>query len=176
MAEDRQAEGRLGNEDMRVLDRFELGTGRIPAAFVVAGKDHAQALVLDHDLRRAEDVARRGEPDRDAIDLDRLAIFDRLCLLGETVAITRGHDGQRVGMGEHFAMAAARMIGMAVADDGPVHRAAHRVQIEIARRAIEAFGGRVEQEVWPQHACNVGGVAERGRGWVWPLPKCRQLG
>ena len=110
MAEDGQAEGRLGNEDMRVLDRFECRAGRIPAALVIAGEDHAQALVLDHDLRRAENVTGRGEPDRDAIDLDGFAIFDRLRLPGEAVAIARGHDGERVGVGEHFAVAAARMV------------------------------------------------------------------
>ena len=66
--------------------------------------------MLNHDLGRAENVPGGREPDGDAIDLDRLAIFEGLRGFGEIGAIAAGHDGERIGMGEHFAMAAARMV------------------------------------------------------------------
>ena len=77
MAEHRQAEGRLGDEDV-AGHRHEQRAGRVGAALVVAGDDDLLALMLEHDLRGAEHVAGGNEADVDLADADALAIGDRL--------------------------------------------------------------------------------------------------
>ena len=67
MAEHRQAEGRLGDEDI-AGHRLERRAGRVGAALVVARDDDAQAACLHHDLRGAEHMAGRMEGDGDAAD------------------------------------------------------------------------------------------------------------
>ena len=52
MAEDRQGEGGLGDEDV-AGHRFEARAGRVVAALVVARDDDAAAAPFQHDLRRA---------------------------------------------------------------------------------------------------------------------------
>ena len=69
MAEDRQAEGRLGDEDV-AAHRLEGRAGRVGAALVVARGDDAQALGLEGDLRRAEHVPGRMEGRGDAAKVD----------------------------------------------------------------------------------------------------------
>src|SRR3546814_11528109 len=54
MAEHRQAEGRLGDEDV-ARDDFERRAGRVGAALVVAGDDDPFATIFHRDLRAAED-------------------------------------------------------------------------------------------------------------------------
>ena len=77
VAEDRQAEGRLGDEDV-AGHRLEAGAGRVGGALVVAGRDDAQAAALDRDLRRAEHVAGGVERDRDAAEPHRPPQLGRL--------------------------------------------------------------------------------------------------
>ena len=67
MAEDRQAEGRLGDEDV-AGDRLEAGAGRVAPPLVVARRDDARAAMLDGDLRRAQHMAGRMEGDGHAVD------------------------------------------------------------------------------------------------------------
>ena len=60
VAEDRQSEGRLGDEQIAVL-RLEGRAGRVRAPLVIAGDDDAVALVFDNELGAAEDMPRRHE-------------------------------------------------------------------------------------------------------------------
>ena len=56
VAEDRQPEGRLGDEDV-AGHRNEGQAGRVGRALVVARGDDAEPVGLDRDLRRAEHMA-----------------------------------------------------------------------------------------------------------------------
>ena len=112
MAEHRQAERRLGDEHV-ARHRLERRAGRVGAALIVARHDNALAPVLQHDLRRAQDMAGGHEPRGDVAQPHGLAIADRLAVL---VAIARRHDRQRVGRRQDGAMPAAGVIGMAVRD------------------------------------------------------------
>ena len=60
MVEDRQAEGRLGNEDI-TGDRFEGPASRVGAALVIAGDDDPLPTRLDRDLGGAEHMTGRME-------------------------------------------------------------------------------------------------------------------
>ncbi len=62
-------------------------------------------------------------------------------------------------------MPAPGMIGVAVADDSPVDSAAHRVEIEIPRRALQALWRWLKQEVRAEHALNVAGRRGQGRAF-----------
>ena len=88
----------------------QVGSG---AALVVARDDDPLAVMLEHDLGRAEHMAGGDEADVDLADPDRLAISDRPARLR---AVAHVHDRQRLGRRPHLAMAAAGMVGMAVGD------------------------------------------------------------
>ena len=77
MAEHGQAEGRLGDEDV-ARDRHERAQVGSGPALIVARDDDLLALVLQHDLGRAEDMAGGDEADVDVAEPDRFAIGDRL--------------------------------------------------------------------------------------------------
>ncbi len=142
MMEDRQREGRFGDEHVARYG-LERRAGRIGPALVVARHDDALALVCQHCLRRAEDVAGRREADLDVADPHALAVFQRLLVGIGHVLETRAHDRQRFGRGQRLAMARPRMVAVAMRD----HRARHgegRIDIEIARFAIEAARRRIE--------------------------------
>ena len=93
----------------------------------------------------------RRHPDGDAVDLDCLAIFDGLAALGEFLAIARFHDGKRFRRGENGAMPRACVVGMAMRHHGAVDGATHRVDIEIAGRAIEPLRRGMEKQVGSDH-------------------------
>ena len=102
--------------------------GRVGPALVIARDDDPLAFMLQHDLRRAEDMAGGDEADVDLADADRLVIGDRLPVLRP---VARLHDRQRLGRRQHRAVAAARMVGMAVGDqaralgcEGSIHASA----------------------------------------------------
>ena len=138
VAEHRQAEGRLGDEQVagHQLERRRSGVG---AALVVAGDDGAAARVIDHHLRAAEDVAGRRQAHACATEAQRLAIGQRLEAAGATLAEPGLHDGDGLRRGEHGAVARPRMIRVAVRDDGAIHRA-QRIDVEAARLAQQAGG------------------------------------
>ena len=129
--------------------RLERRAGRVGAALVVAGDDDPLALVLEHDLRRAEDVAGGDEADVDLAEPDRLAIGDRLARLRPVAAV---HDRQRLGRRPDRVMAAAGMVGMAVGDqrasalgcEGSIHAS--------AGRDVNAFGKRLDPGTETGHA------------------------
>ena len=119
MAEDRQREGGLGDEDV-AGHRLEAHAGRVVAALVVAGDDDAAALPFQHDLRRAQHMTGRDQGDTHAAMGQGFAIAQRLLLASRIPLAEAGfHDRQGFRRGKHGTMAGARMVGMAVAD----HRA-----------------------------------------------------
>ena len=135
MAEHRQAEGRLGDEDV-ARHRHERRAGRVGAALVVARHDHPLAAMFEHDLRRAQHMAGGNEADIDLADADGFAIGDRLPVL---LAVADAHDRQRFGRRQHLAMAAAGVVGMAVGDQRP-GLGLRRVDPGVGRAHIDAFG------------------------------------
>src|SRR5260370_22046923 len=77
VAEDRQPEGRLGDEEVAGL-RLEAGAGRVGPALVVARDHDPAAAMLDDCLRAAEDMAGRDEAHRYVADRHLLPIAPRL--------------------------------------------------------------------------------------------------
>src|SRR5919202_3973652 len=147
LAEDRQAEGRFRDEDV-AGNEFEGLGGRVRLALVVA-RDHDAVAGLDHDLGRAEDVARGREAHPDAADLEILAIGRGLGPPGEARVVTDFHQPEGSGRREHSAVAGAGMVGVPVRDEGPGH-GAQGIDMETAGRAVEP-GGRVNQHLAAAH-------------------------
>ena len=143
MAEHRQGEGRLGDEDLAGLG-LEGGAGRIGPALVVAGDDDGQPLPGDRRLGRAQHMAGRRQPHIDPVAAHRLAIGHRLHRPGEVRAIAFGHDVQRRGRGDDRAVPGARVIGVAMGDHRPRDRLGG-VDIEVPRRAVETLGPWMQQ-------------------------------
>ena len=139
----RKPERRLRDEHI-AADQLERRAGRVESVLVVARGDHAEAIGGHRDLGRAEHVARGMQRHGHAIQGDRLAITDGLCAAGERVAIAQPHQLESFLRRQHRAMTGACMIGMAVADDGPVDRA-HRIDMKAARWAAKSGRGRDEQ-------------------------------
>ena len=138
VAEDGKPERGLGDEDV-ARDRFERGAGGIGPAFIVAGHDDPLALMVEDDLGRAEDVAGGHEADVDLADPDHFAISDRPPRLGTVAAF---HDREGLGRGDHLAMAAAGMIGMAVGDQGE-RFGLGGIDPGVCRPDVDAFGKRL---------------------------------
>src|SRR5713101_756827 len=77
VAEDRQPEGRLGDEQIAAL-RLEAGASRVSPALVVARDDDPVAAILDDRLGAAEDMPGRNQGNRYIADRHRFAVTDRL--------------------------------------------------------------------------------------------------
>ena len=138
MAEDGQAEGRLGDEDV-AGDGLEGRAGRIGAAFIVARDDDLLARMFEHDLGGAEDVASGDEADIHLAHANRLAIVDRRPVL---LPVADVHDRQRLRRREHPVMAAPGMIGMAMGDERQRLRP-RGIDPGIGRLHVNAFGERL---------------------------------
>jgi len=104
----------------------------------------AQAVAFDPDLRRTEHMAGGMEADANAVVRDRLAVRQRLerDLLAEPDA--QHPFGRR--RGKVAAVAAARVVGMGMGEDGALHRPP-RVDVEVALRAVQAFAALHDQVV-----------------------------
>jgi len=137
MAEDRQAESRLGDEDV-AGHRLERRAGRVGAALVVARDDDPGAVMLQHDLGAAQHMAGRSQPELDRAERQALAIAERLQAAARCVAEAHPHDRQGTRRRQHPLMAGPRMVAMAVADHRPVDRPA-RIDVETAGLAIETL-------------------------------------
>ena len=144
VAEHRQSKGRLGDENL-AAQKFETGAGGIGGALVVAGNDDAKAVPVHADLRRAQNMPGRMQGHVDAAEPQGLAIGQSLRRAGEVLAHAKPHDIQRLLCRQHRAMAGARVIGMAVGDDGARDRT-RRIDMEIAGRATKPLGA-VRQHV-----------------------------
>ncbi len=108
----------------------------------------------DADLRRAKDMPGGMEAHRDTVDRGLLAELRRLHLIGEVFAVAQRHDVQRLAGGHHRAMSGARVIGMAVRDQGAGNRP-HRIDKEITRRAVQSFRAG-SKEVVSAHPVKIG--------------------
>jgi len=139
VAKHRQAERRFGDEHV-AIDRLERRTGRVRAAFVVAGDDDAAAAVIKDDLRAAQHVASRREGDGHPVDFGRFAVIGGLQRTAGIVAVALAHDRDRRFGRENRAVARPGMVAMAMRHDGARHRQ-HRVYVEIARLAVETGRG-----------------------------------
>ena len=142
MAEHRQAEGRLGDEDVAV-DDLEGRTGRIRPPLVVARDHDAGAAPFQHRLRRTEDVAGRHQAQRHAVDLERRAVAERLHVASRPFAVARAHDGERLRRGEHRIVVGPRVVGVAMGDHR-AHDRPRRVDVEIPWLAVEPCLGYPE--------------------------------
>ena len=78
MAEDRQAERRLADEDI-AGERLEGGAGRVGLALVIARDDDALPALREPDLRRAQHVAGGMEAHIDVAEPQALAVARRSC-------------------------------------------------------------------------------------------------
>src|SRR5690606_9462763 len=111
------------------------GAGRVRGAAIVARQHDARPMIhLDQDLRRAKDMARRMEADRHPANLD--APHGHLLLRGELGTIADGHNLKSLPRRQYRAMTGARMVGMAMGDQGPLDRP-QRIKVKIPRRAVE---------------------------------------
>jgi hypothetical protein len=138
MAVDGKAEGRLRHEEV-AGDELEGIAGRVMVALVVARDHGALAVPVDHHLGGAQYVPGGDEPHGDAPDLQRLAIGQRLAVAEAPLPQPEAHDGQRVCRGEDGSMAGARVVRMAMGDDG-AGDGPGGIDVEIARHAIETCG------------------------------------
>src|SRR5690606_6269006 len=111
-----QPERGFGNQKITGY-RFKRRAGRIVATLVVACNDGTLAIVIDHDLRAAEDMPGRPEGDVDIADPECLAVSERLPIAPRVVTEPACHDRQRFWRGEHRVMPGPRVIRMSVRDD-----------------------------------------------------------
>jgi len=138
VAEDGEAEGRLGDEDV-ARNRLERSAGRVGAPFVVARDDDPLAAMFEHDLGGTEDVAGGHEADVDLAQPEHLAISGRAPVLRPVAALD---DGERLGRRPDLAVAAPRMVGMAVGDERARLRLG-RIDPGVRRLYVDAFGKRL---------------------------------
>src|SRR3546814_13575949 len=78
MAEYRQAEGRLGDENVARHD-LEARAGRVGPPLVIAGDDDPLALIFHQDLRAAEHMPRGMEAEAHPAAFEALAVSE--CLI-----------------------------------------------------------------------------------------------
>ena len=140
MAKNRQAKRGLGDEDVARRDH-ERRAGRVRAAFVIARHDHSLAIVFEDDLRGAEHMAGWDETDIDLANPDRLSIADRLPARLRPIAAL--HDRQGFGRRQHFAMATARVVAMAVRDKRE-RLGLRRIDPGVRGADVDPFGVRLD--------------------------------
>ncbi len=148
VAEHRQSESRLGYKYI-ARDQFELRACRIGDIFVIAGGNDTQAVAFDADLRRTEHMAGGMEADICAIELHDLAIANRLRAAGEIVAVAQAHDVEGFLCCQDCAMPGARMVGVAMRDQG-LFDGPRRVNMETAGLAAHTRRRR-NQDIFGTH-------------------------
>ncbi len=142
VAKHRQAEGRLGDENV-AWNELERNASRIGDILVVARRHDAQPIGHDCDLRRAEHVAGGMEGHGRAAQVHAFAIPDGLRGAGEAFAVTKPHDVERLLRGEHRAMAGTGVVGMTMGDHGLVHRTGG---IDMKAAELAAHARRARQQ------------------------------
>src|SRR6266699_4259650 len=103
MAEYRQRERCLGDEKIAAHE-FEWRAGWIGRVFVIAGGDDAQPIDLDRDLRRAQYMAGRMQRDLRAGETDAFAVSHGLRAAGESLAVAKLHQIERLLCRQHRVM------------------------------------------------------------------------
>ena len=149
MAENRQAEGRLRDENV-AGDDLEGRASRVASPLVIARDDDARAPRLDDDLRRTEHVTGGNEGHGDTVDLLALAWHRGLSGACEALPAAHRHDFERFACCHDGLMAGAGVIGMGMRDESALDRP-HGIDEKPAERREEAAGGR-GQEVDGLHA------------------------
>lgn len=86
----------------------------------------------------------RNKGHLDTVANEGFAIGNGLTAAGEILAIADRHDRERLRRGDGDAVAGAGVVRMAMGDHRPVH-GADRVDIEVARRAVEAARSGTEE-------------------------------
>ena len=142
MAEYRQPERCLGDENV-AGHKLERHAGWIGDILVIARGDDAQPVAFDRYLRRTEHMAGGMDVDLCAAERNALAIAHRLRRAGEIDAIAKPHDVERFLRRQHRAVPGARVVGMAVGDDGLVHRLG---RVDMKAAALAAHAGRRRQQ------------------------------
>ena len=94
-------------------------------------------------------MPRRDEADIDRADRRHRARHRLLPALRKALAIAQGHDRQRLARRQDGAVSRPRMVGMAMGDQRPRHRA-NRIDMNVSQRAIEA-GRRRDQQLRRAH-------------------------
>src|SRR6266446_10975748 len=95
VAEDRQPERRLGDEEVAAL-RLEAGAGRVGSALVIARDDNSAAAIVDDRLGAAEDMPGGDQGNRYVAERNRRAIAGRLQRRAGALAIALPHDRDRL--------------------------------------------------------------------------------
>ena len=169
--EDRQRKGGFGDEDV-AGDRLERAAGRVGLSLVVAADHGPAAAPLHRDLCAAQHMSRRFEPDLNAVESDRRAVVERLLgFAGAALPHADVHEGDRLRAGEDGAVAGSGVIGVGVGDHCAGDRA-DRVDVEIARGAVETLGAHFEPGFGVGHCLDVRVAA----GWntlTLPSPERR---
>src|SRR5690348_8235559 len=93
-------------------------------------------------------MARWHEADIHIADPDRFVIGDGLARLRPVASL---HDRQSLGGCEHGAMAAARMVGVAVSHPGAVF-GLRRVDPSVGRTHVNPFGMRLDPGTQARHS------------------------
>src|SRR5689334_15493843 len=140
--EDGKREGRLGDEDI-TWHWLEGRAGRIWPALEIARYDDALALVFQHYLRRAEDVAGRNQAHLDLAGPHAFAVSQGLLLGADHILETRPHDGECLGGGQRMAVARPGVVAMAMGDDRPRY-GDRRIDVKVAGYAIESARCRMK--------------------------------
>ena len=135
-AVDRQAKGRFGDEGV-AANRLKRRAGAVGLGLVVARRHPDPTAMLQPHLGRAKHMARRVQRQPHAVVLNHLAICQRL--QRDVGAQPLAQRASAVRVGQIVRVAPARVVRMRVGDHGPLHRSPG-VDVEIARRAIQAFG------------------------------------
>src|SRR5687768_6854494 len=138
VAENGQAERRLCNEDI-ARHRLERSARRVLSPLVIAGDHDPLARMFEDDLGRSENVTGWHESDVDLADPHRFAVSDRIAGL---FAVAGGHNRQGLRRRPHLGMPTARMIGMAMRDEGLGLRL-RRIDPRIRGAYVDAFGKRL---------------------------------
>jgi hypothetical protein len=122
VAKDGKREGRLGDEHVARHD-LERRAGRVGGALVVAGDNGALAVPVEHHLRGAEDVPSGRETHVDAVDRLRRAVRQGLEGAGALRPHAHLHDLDGFVGRQHGPVAGARVIRVAMRNDGAIDRA-----------------------------------------------------
>ncbi len=131
---DRQAEGRFGDEVL-AGNRFICPTDPVVFEFVVAADHPNLTLVLHPDLRAAQNVARRMEAEPNTVLNDLRPKFDGLYpRLGNAVL----YGWCCLPTAEIVLVAASRMVGVAVGDQGFLDRPP-RIDVHAGLRTINSL-------------------------------------
>ena len=169
MLENRQAKGGLGHKQI-AGHQFKSLCSAVGMRLVITGNHCPPAAIIKADLRAAKDMSGRKQGHRHITNTQRFAKVQRLKTASACLAITRLHDIDGLGCGQHMCMARARMIGMPVRNDRTLYRS-YRVDIAVDRFYIEFMVQPLHDDEYRHAGARLqshpltGWLADRG--WSW---------